>query len=368
MVAYNIDLLRKDILGRKPLVLFVGTGIHASKNLDLSWNGALDCLFRNALEYMCREKNIPTEVMDTIMGAMSLDNEHADVTDKDWQKLFTISAQRMSPMIMASIIKQVFKGNYLSELQYFLYKQNPAEMIRVEFEKNYSLGRENKNDAQFYTLYQLARLILLCPVVAVVSYNYDNLLTEAVNILKEDKDRYFTEGEKELLRDIELVEIQSIIDRKTTRPKTVSVYHPHGYIPPPQNVIKEPSGGIVLSMEEYYDNTKEVHSWQTATQEHFLCHYTCLLSGLSLNDITIQRMLRYADRFGNADRIYYLNAVSPSRLEKKKYKDAYKAMMGILTSFYASYGLTPVCHCEGFHRLYEDIGDIINAYCEKQTE
>lgn len=375
--SYNIDSLHSDIMKGKPVVLFVGTGIHYAPGLlDLSWNKTLNYLLRKALAYMCGENNIPPNVLDTIMSTLSLHSKDADPDNPDWVNLYEERNARMSPMVMASIIKHIFKGNYLSELQYFLYKDEPAEIIRRTFERYYALekGKTTVGEVpQLFTLYQLARFILLYPVKAIVSYNYDNLLTEATDILYKDRSKYFTEEELQVLEQrpfnkhrerIILVEIHNNIDSNESHKDIIPVYHPHGYVPPPYKVMREGSEGIVLSMEEYYDSTKDVFSWQTATQEHLLCHYTCILAGLSLNDITIQRMLRYAGHYGNADKIYYMGALSHRNIRDMKYETAYRALMGILASFYTSYGLVLVSS-DSYHTLYNDFGKIINEYCIK---
>lgn len=61
------------------------------------------------------------------------------------------------------------------------------------FLEYYGHGKELKEDApSLNSLYQLARFILLYePLVAVVTYNYDKFLTMAVEVLYENKDKFF---------------------------------------------------------------------------------------------------------------------------------------------------------------------------------
>ena len=83
------------------------------------------------------------------------------------------------------------------------------------------------------------------------------------------------------------------------------IYHPHGYIPSPSETENLDDCQIVLSLDEYCENIRDVFSWVNDTQVHLLSHYTGIMIGSSFSDLTTQRMMYYATMNGNNDKIYY---------------------------------------------------------------
>lgn len=143
------------------------------------------------------------------------------------------------------------------------------------------------------------------------------------------------------------------------------IYHIHGYLPPFNEPFLSDGNEIVLSMEEYYDNVRNVYSWQTATQLHFLCHFTSLFVGNSLSDINPQRMVHYASSIGNEEKIYFLHASTKNYLKKSQLNDykSYVQIMEIKDAFFTNYGLTPIFEPEGYKELYNRI---FNALWEEE--
>lgn len=101
------------------------------------------------------------------------------------------------PLVQASIIKSVLGNNYIDSIRKHLYQQCDKYIMRKIFLKYYGLNSNLSGTGKsrpFYSLYQLARLIILHhPIIAVVTYNFDKFLTIAIDILRENKEEFFTE-------------------------------------------------------------------------------------------------------------------------------------------------------------------------------
>ena len=59
---YNLKEFVNDLNGKRKTVLFVGAGINMSKGVKITWNALMDFLFKNALNYLSIEKDIPASV------------------------------------------------------------------------------------------------------------------------------------------------------------------------------------------------------------------------------------------------------------------------------------------------------------------
>lgn len=92
-------------------------------------------------------------------------------------------------------------------------------------------------------------------------------------------------GNKRWKNGVRIEEVYGNFNNSQQADNILPIYHIHGYLPPFNEPFLSDGNEIVLSMEEYYDNVRNVYSWQTATQLHFLCHFTCMFVGISLSDI-----------------------------------------------------------------------------------
>ena len=59
----NIEALRQDIKDKKKIVLFVGAGINlgGDSSIDISWNGLLNMMLKDALSILSAEKRYTTK-------------------------------------------------------------------------------------------------------------------------------------------------------------------------------------------------------------------------------------------------------------------------------------------------------------------
>ena len=156
------------------------------------------------------------------------------------------------PETKVAVVKQLLGNTYIPLLQNIIYSQCNSEVLKDACEQ-YVKSNSNIKDTPFYTLFSVAELII-----------------------------------------------------RNNNIKAVVTYHIHGYIQPLDAFTPNERNKIVMSLDEFYDSAKDVYSWQTATQIHFLSHYACLFIGASLSDMTMQRVLNYANLQYNRENVYYL--------------------------------------------------------------
>ncbi len=371
----NFNSLKNDLKDKKQMVLFVGAGINYSEGKKVLWDDVINYLFKEALSRHVIEKDIcgddyeiikKISGIDEILSKQDLDNNISIGEVMDRYKVQQYAMSELNSLIKASIVKSTLGKSYISFIQYFLYNQCNKIILKEAFERCYTLENRTKCEKrEFYTLYQIARIIILCPFIkAVVSYNYDNFLKQAIDILWSKKEFYFTAEELEVLKhtrskELRVTDISNSLYDCSLSETDLFIYHVHGFIQSPGEADVVADSKIVLSLEEYYEDSRNIHVWQTATQIHFLSHFTCIFAGLSLSDITTQRMLYYARHSGNDEKIYHICAYH-SFSDKFKYMGAYRALMDMKFDFNRMYGLTPLFASEGYEKLYEDIGKIVN--------
>jgi hypothetical protein len=247
---------------KKPFALFLGAGVNAGFP-EMMWDDLLKNLLSNSLNILALEEGLSfsekkriDEIISSIDGSFSV-----------YQK--------------AMFIKKVLGDNYIGYLQSHLYSNCNKDVIE-----------SRKNEENIFLL-EIAKLILTKNnIQAVVTYNYDNFLTEAIRVLKDTPGKSY--------RQLKTVDIFQSIQRLTHQDHTMPIYHVHGFIPPPDGVIIEESGNVVLSIDEYFNNMIEPFSWQTTTQLFYLNNYNCLFLGASLDDWNMLRALSYSNHFSKA--------------------------------------------------------------------
>lgn len=363
----NISLLEEDIRANKKIVLFVGAGINlgGKGSSSLSWNGLLNSMFKDALSILSTEKEYSLCERERLESLLC--SQQSDEYKQLWDSFYPMVVSEFPVLVKASIIKSILGNNYIHRIRHQLYHYCDKNILRDKFMKYHSLNcnSADNTDLPFNSLFQIARLILLYePIVAVVTYNYDKFLTMAVEVLWENMDAFFNSREKErianngrLKNGLRIEEIYGAYNNSQQNNHILPVYHIHGYIPPFNEMLNMEGNEIVLSMEECYDNVRNVYSWQTATQLHFLCHFTCMFIGNSLNDINPQRMIHYASTIGNDEKIYYLHASTKNNIADSQAEDykSYLQLMNIKDSFYSHYGLTPIFEQGGYNELYNHL-------------
>lgn len=375
---YNYNLLKKDIKEGKQIVLFVGAGINFCPKHRMLWSDIMRHLFKHALTSIACNKDINKDDLAQLKELFGIDNNA--LLDKEsidsYLELYEYVQDEYPSVLQAYIVKRILGQRYISIIQEFLYKNCSTVLLREAFETNHSIkSKEKKKEIDYPCLFAIARLILLCPnIKAVVTYNYDNFLTQAIKILQESPGTYFNGKDKLLFNkrtnngSLEVVDVYGDNYNSVIRSKTFPIYHVHGYIPSPTEIQNIDETSIVLSLDEFYDNVRNVYSWQTDTQMHLLSHYTCIFIGSSISDITIQRMLYYAQHYGNNENIYYFRAHQIKQQLNEHHKCIHKILDEIKNDFYNDYGLTTIYREDGYDKLYPYISALVDVLKTEENE
>ena len=392
---YNYRLLQKDIKEGKRIVLFLGAGINYCKDYPILWADVMEHLFKSVILNIASDNNLSQEERTLFKDLFGIDqNDGSKKKQNNDSKTLQASEKLLQyvynefPFTLQSYIVKKYLGNrYITIIQGFIYGNIDGEYIKKQFENNHKIGNAIKDrETDVEGLFEVARLILLCDnIKAIVTYNYDNLLTQAINIIQDEPQLYFNEKELDIyysrlsrLRfktktidksssklsvdiDINKLKVEDIYGdnySKSLSGDIIPIYHVHGYIPSPREMQRIEDDSIVLSMDEYYNNLRNVYCWQTDTQMHFLSHYTCIFMGSSMSDITIQRMLYNVQQHGNNDRIYCFQAYGPdpndtNEIERKLRRILYNTKQ----NFFQSYGLTMITE-EKYSQMYEKINKL----------
>lgn len=360
----NLSKLRQDFECPKKIILFVGAGVNMSPNVDLSWNTVLNHLFDSTLRYLAVEKQYPQKTTALLKEVFSGRINSEDIQNKpELFKLYEKGQNMLDPITKATVIKHVLKKEYINHIRNLLYNQCNRQIIKAAFERFYAKDAPEKNAdyPHFHTLYQVARMILLSPAIkSVVTYNYDNFLTEAIRILQDNKEKYFDAND---IKDMEHRFPRDVYGNQYAQKnieKDLAIYHVHGYIPPPAEAFSAKEHEIVLTMDEYYESSRHVYAWQTTTPLFFLSHYTCIFIGISLTDMAMQRMIYLTRQHGGANKVYLLSATTLNSFEDKDIQETSDAMDNIHLSFLENYGVVPVYHPDGYYALFKELGEIIN--------
>lgn len=359
----NLSKLRQDFECPKKIILFVGAGVNMSPGVDLSWNTVLNHLFDSTLRYIAVEKQYTKDTSSLLKDVFS-----RKITGKGIQnrpelfKLYEKGQDLLAPITKATVIKHVLKKEYIHHIRSLLYNKCNRKTIKAAFERFYAKDapEENADYPHFHTLYQVARMILLSPAIkSVVTYNYDNFLKEAIQILQNNKKKYFDEDDIKNMKQRFPRDVYGNQYAQKNIEKDFAIYHVHGYIPPPAEAFSAKEHEIVLTMDEYYESSRHVYAWQTTTPLYFLSHYTCIFIGISLTDMAMQRMIYLTRQHGGANKVYLLSAPTQNHFTDKDIQEASDAMDNIHLSFLKNYGIVPIYHPDGYYALFKELGEII---------
>lgn len=344
MLEKNLRDLKEDLLQGKQIVLFLGAGVNFSQGKKLMWTDLLNFLFNHAIAMLNATTNDISIVRDVFT-----DNDISDTSYNEIRLKQHIQAQQEFPdEVKASVIKQLLGDSYIPLLQNFLYEKCNWAVLK---DACADYVNDKQKSKPFHTLFSVAELILRYEnIKAVVTYNYDYFLSEAIMLLQQQK-QYFDEDLSRLnssaFKPIEVY--QGWKDEPFTN-KGFLIYHIHGAIQPPDRMAPNNKNQVVLSLEEIYDMAKDVYAWQTTTQLYFLSHYSSVFIGTSLSDMTMKRMIHYANIERSSENVYYLTA--------KISDDVYvNTLQRLKNSYHTMNGLKVVYDEEGYEHLFNTIKD-----------
>jgi len=375
----NLHYLKQDIKNGKQLVLFLGAGVNFSPRIKLLWEDIINPLMEIAITRIACNNQLPIGDLKDLYDVFELHSSDKLENEKGINRIKQSIAYDYSPQIKAMLVKSILGDQYIASFQNQIYSQCNRTILQKAFESNYKISKEEKYklSGDFYTLYSIARMILLNPNIrAIVTYNYDNFLTHAVNILQNDLNYYFSQTETEFIeerikrqgnRKIRIIDIHGEARPDVFETGIIFAYHPHGYIPSPDESDNLNNCQIIMSTDEYCDNTSKVYSWDNDTQVHLLSHYTSLFVGSSISDLTVQRMLHYAKANGNKNNLYNLSAMpafSPA-MYSERCQRIRRNLSIIQKHYYKACGLTNLFCPNGFNQLFKDINEITSEYCNE---
>jgi hypothetical protein len=264
----NFDELKYLLTDNKPFALFLGAGINANFS-HMMWKDLLNGLMKSAISILALEEGFSAKEKELV------------------KTLFSEKENKFSIYHKATLIKKVLGQNYFSYLQSYLYSNCNKEKIA------------QKIDQEDIFLVEIARFILRNRNIhSVVTYNYDNFLSETLKILIAKNNPEY--------RQIKTNDIYRTIQQLSYDEDTLPIYHVHGFIPPSDSIIIEEAENIVLTVDEYFSNMIEPFSWQTNTQLFYLNNFNCLFLGVSLNDWNMMRALSYSGRYSKASNHFAL--------------------------------------------------------------
>lgn len=385
----NFKLLVRDIAQDKSMVLFCGAGINCDYNVQLSWPAVIETPFRLAINHIAREKGL-NDSERTILHNIFTSKVDEKQLSNSLLRLRYNAANDFPYEIRSAILKVVHSRQYIPLLQEYIYSKCNRHIIKTSFihhyadknKKNKTHPKEGyempKTETQYpslHTLYILAKFILLYDKVeAVVTYNYDNFLTEAIALLAKHPEQFFYKPEYDRLvkrwnmndiggLNVSVVDVYGKAYDVTIRKNCIPVFHVHGFIPPPGWSRNCDSSTIVFSQDEYCDTVTNVQTWQNSTQIHNLCHYTCLFAGSSMTDLTVKRMIDFARNNGNEENIYSLDVKSVMPQDAKdadfEYACGKKLLSDLKRDYLANVGVKPIAFPGKHLELYEEFGKIL---------
>ena len=351
------EQLEEDFKKGHSIVLFLGTGVNMGvQGIDYSWNALLSHLLLYVTSQITHDgEEIMAKMLQNSVGEMIQSNASLDDLKEQ------IAIDLMFPRdVKSTIVKQTI-GNesFVKLIQDFLYRRMSRERLEKAADIFINDLKKSSSDSEqhidFFSLFSVVDLILRNRNIrAVVTQNYDQFLCDAMRKMKNDKTycEYVNERNVDKRKKVEVRDISpsAICDWKGQTKFAydgINIYHVHGYIPRYEEIQAPKDNRIVLSMDEFYEDSRNVYSWQIASQLHFLSQYTCIFCGLSLDDYTNQRLLHYVKgkHHGN---LYYLTAGSAGSRVKDRIKN----------EFHEKNGLTVLYDENGYKHLYKLLRDL----------
>ena len=278
-----------------------------------------------------------------------LELSNAACIDSEEQK--AINEIKSSPL-KAAILKNKLGGSYIPIIQNWLYTRCNRSILLDSYEY-FEIYKESPSENRlketpFASLFTIADVILRQPSIkAVFTQNYNSFLSEAMKILL-DKDK----ADYPCRQNCKPIDIYDGWRDMPFDEDVFFIYHVHGFIPPPSEMIpKRENNHIVLSDEEFHQLSKDVFSWQNVAQLNYLTHYTCILLGLSLEDLTSLRLLRYANLERSSEKVYWIKGGDG------RGKNA--TQLRLLMEYFESQNLCVVNDADGYSHFYHTLMETV---------
>jgi hypothetical protein len=246
-----------EAFAKDELVLFLGAGVSQSAGVP-SWTSLLSKLFLAMVE-----KLLPQE-----LAVLPVEDHEKRFVAAKLQEL-----QESLPLVAARYLNSGLGDSFEEALSGALYE-----------------GIKEGNGGTSSLLEAVAHLCVPrrngLGVRAVVTYNFDDLVE---NHLGRSRIEH-----KPIYRDVDV-----------TLPHELGVYHVHGFLPREVQRYDGVSDSLlVFSEESYHTLLADPFSWSNIVQVNFFREATCLLTGLSVTDPNLRRLLDTAARRSESPRHY----------------------------------------------------------------
>lgn len=269
---------------KAPMVLFLGSGV--MHDITDTWQDLLIELIGKALIY-----------------------RFGNYFDSDFLEQITADiVHQYSTYDQANLVKHLLKERYMLFVRGEIYKNYP------DFE-NADSDIRNKNKI----FMKVCELCLKEWVIAVVNYNYDDLIETCINKISENRNVRGKSSDQKSVR-----KAVSQVGRLLYNPygnQFLPIYHVHGLLPHENRSQLKEEDGFVLSRDEYFESMTDAYSWQTTTQLHFLRNNTCLFVGASLEDWNMLRIINLACKYTKSTNIFSILAEESFTAENKQERD-----------------------------------------------
>lgn len=114
----NIKALQQDMKDKKRIVLFVGAGINLGGNndIDISWNGLLNMMLKDALSILTAEKRYTIQERERLESLLCSSKRISQRTEEEqllWETLHGTVEGEFTSLVRASIIKSILGKNII---------------------------------------------------------------------------------------------------------------------------------------------------------------------------------------------------------------------------------------------------------------
>jgi hypothetical protein len=320
------------------LVLFVGSGVNGT--LLPQWGTLLGVLVRQAIKEGSLDDHRVTSAMAACLQKWAA--EHFDV-----------GAQ-------ASIAKRILgSARYRNEVQDALYACVADDIERqIEDYGRKAHGSDRPIDPQLELLCRVADLCLLPQVKAVATFNFDVLLEYAITAAARAK------GERRRPRAY-FGQALTFPGSDVPASDVLPVFHVHGLLSPPSELLRTANSGLVLSHDEYFEKNADPLSWETSTSIHLLRHFCTLWLGASLKDWNMLRLLDAARRGGTRVRSYCIQCLAEAgtsaTLGGEDLSTFQKVAMRLQAALFDAVGVSLIIGGEHFTDIPVTISEMVTA-------
>lgn len=269
-----VHLRSQGQIDRKRVGLIIGAGV--SKGIKNEGNDGSIPDWPTLIQNISNNESVKGDKLLEDMGAEKLCNG-----------TFNFDRAKKPLSSIAQLLFQIFKENYLIKNKL----KSPLPLIdeRKINTKWMQLVKKNlykgfKDETEYESaikshpyLSQLTELIKQIPLT--INFNFDDSVERLLFLLRDDGEKLETRGYEIILEPTAQI----------ARDKAV-IYHPNGILP---FVFEDgASPELVFSDDAFHDQISSIASGRNILLTNYLFSNTCILLGLSLEDISLQQTLR----------------------------------------------------------------------------